>query len=305
MSVGEDRVRKARAQVLKRQFDRMIMSDTASIVEFSQELMSVVGKIRSLGMDLKDSAVVERLFSAMPDKFLPIIGTIEQWSDISVMSVAEAVGRLRVFEESLKGRQQHKEYGEKLMLTRSQWEALSLKEKKNGEGSDSKEEWQKGEYGRKPYKKFDKSKIKCFNCSVYGHFASECRKPKKERVNLVEKEEEEPALLMNKIIKIETRHGGIKTVDEEFEALCLGAEVKAKEDVWYLDSGASNHMTGCLEYFTNLDTSIRGMVKLVDGSEVLIGGRGTVVIKGRTGEQRALIDVYYIPKLTSNIISLA
>jgi hypothetical protein len=36
------------------------------------------------------------------------------------MTIAEAVGRLRVFEEGLKGRQQHKEEEEeKLMLTRA------------------------------------------------------------------------------------------------------------------------------------------------------------------------------------------
>jgi gag-polypeptide of LTR copia-type len=156
MSVGEDRVRKARAQVLKRQLDRMTMSGTTSIVEFSQELGSVVGEIRSLGTELKESFVVEKLFSAVPDKFLPIIGTIEQWGDISVMSVAEAVGRLRVFEESLKGRQPHKEDSEQLILTRSQWEALSLKEKKTGEGSEIREGWQKGEHEKKPYRKFDK-----------------------------------------------------------------------------------------------------------------------------------------------------
>jgi hypothetical protein len=45
-------------------------------------------------------------------------------------------------------------------------------------------------------------------------------------------------------------------------------------------------------------------VKLRDGSEVPIRGCGTVVIKGHTGEHRAITDVYYIPRLTSNIISL-
>ena len=49
MSVGEDRVRKARAQVLKRQFDRMIMSDATSIVEFSQKLTSAVGELDPWG----------------------------------------------------------------------------------------------------------------------------------------------------------------------------------------------------------------------------------------------------------------
>jgi gag-polypeptide of LTR copia-type len=146
MSVGEDRIRKARVRVLKRQFDRIIMSETAS--DFSQNLMSTVGEIRSLGVEVKESIVVEKLFSAVPDKFMSIIGTIEQWGDTSVTSVEEEVGRLRVFEESLKGRQQHKEDDEKLMLTRSQWEAhedekllltrsqweaLTLKQRRSGE----------------------------------------------------------------------------------------------------------------------------------------------------------------------------
>jgi gag-polypeptide of LTR copia-type/Domain of unknown function (DUF4219) len=182
MSVGEDRVRKVRAQVLKRQFDRMIMADSTSIVEFSQNLMNIIGEIRSLGVEMRDSAVVEKLFSAVPDKFLPIIGTIEQWGNMATMSVAEAIGRLRVFEESLKGRKQHREEdgklmltrsqweaneGKELLLTRSQWEALTLKEK-NTDESDSKGGWQKRDHEKKPYRKFDKSKIKCFNALFTG-----------------------------------------------------------------------------------------------------------------------------------------
>jgi gag-polypeptide of LTR copia-type len=203
MSVGEDRVRKARAQVLKRQFDRMIMEDSTNILEFSQKLTSMVGEIRSLGVELKDSAVVEKLFSAVPDRFLPIIGTIEQWGDVSTMSVTEAIGRLRVFEKSLKGRQHYKEEEEeeKVMFTRAQWEALSIKERKGSEGSGSGHSYSQ-ESGRgigkekKSYQKFDNSRIKCFNYSKYGHFASECRQPKKEKAFIAEKGDDEPALLM-------------------------------------------------------------------------------------------------------------
>ncbi|KAK9107661.1 hypothetical protein Syun_023672 [Stephania yunnanensis] len=241
MSVGEDRVRKARAQLLKRQFDRMIMPETGGIVDFSQNLMSIVGEIRALGAELKESAVVEKLFSAVPDRFLPIIGTIEQWGDTSMMSVAEAVGRLRVFEESLKGRQQHKEEDEKLMLTRSQWEALTLKERRSGEGFDSKEGGQKKDSEKKPYRKFDKSKIKCFNCSIYGHFASECRKPKKEKANFIEKEEEEPALLMHELVKTQEAKGVNATDIMKSESLHMGTITETGESTWYLDSGASNH----------------------------------------------------------------
>jgi hypothetical protein len=63
-------------------------------------------------------------------------------------------------------------------------------------------------------------------------------------------------------------------------------------------------MTGCKENFAELDTSIGGIVKFGDNSTVAINGRGTVLIEGRTGQHKAITDVYYIPKLTINIISL-
>jgi Protein of unknown function (DUF3179) len=220
------------------------------------------------------------------------------------MTIAEAVGRLRVFEEGLKGRQQHREEEEeKLMLTRAQWEALTLKEKGNEEVLNIKQK-NSQEYGQKPYKKFDKSKIKCFNYSIYGHFGSECRKPRKEKVLVIEKENEELTLLMHEVVSDDTRYGCTKVGTEISSELHFREERSLSMKAWYVDSGASNHMSGCLEHFTNLDTITRGRMKLGDGFEVPIGGRGTVLIQGRTGEYRALTDVYYIPKLTTNVISL-
>ncbi len=126
---------------------------------------------------------MEKLFSAVPDKFLHIVGTIEQWGDVSKMSVAEAIGRLRAFEESLKGRRREPEV-EYLLLTRAQWENLYIKEKKGEDGSDS----------NSSERKVDRKKVKCYNYGIHGHYANECRKPKKEEA-LLATADDEPTLL--------------------------------------------------------------------------------------------------------------
>jgi hypothetical protein len=63
-------------------------------------------------------------------------------------------------------------------------------------------------------------------------------------------------------------------------------------------------MTGTKEAFTVLDESVHGTVKFGDGSLVIIRGRGSVLFKCQNGEHRVLTEVYYIPDLRSNIISL-
>jgi GAG-pre-integrase domain len=77
-----------------------------------------------------------------------------------------------------------------------------------------------------------------------------------------------------------------------------------QEKAWYLDTGTSNYMTGCIEKFAEIDMTIRGSVKFGDGSTVDIHGRGSILLECSTDEHRLLTDVYYISMLRSNIISL-
>jgi len=73
---------------------------------------------------------------------------------------------------------------------------------------------------------------------------------------------------------------------------------------WYLDTGASNHMTGDASIFSKLSHSVIGSMKFGDGSLVEIAGRGTILFESKDGGHRAFHDVYYIPRLRSSILSI-
>ena len=87
----------------------------------------------------------------------------------------------------------------------------------------------------------------------------------------------------------------IVNLDEPRTQVHLGRVGTDQEQSWYLDSGASNHMTGSKDSFFELDGDVTGMMKFDDGSRVAIQGRDTIIFRCQNGEHHALTDVYYIP----------
>lgn len=75
-------------------------------------------------------------------------------------------------------------------------------------------------------------------------------------------------------------------------------------DQWILNSGATNHMSGARSAFAHIDNSVTGTIRFGDGSVIEIEGHGVVSFALKTGEHRELEDVYFIPNLKANIISL-
>lgn len=74
-------------------------------------------------------------------------------------------------------------------------------------------------------------------------------------------------------------------------------------DMWYLDSGCSNHLTDYKDKSRFLDESHRSQVKLVDNKKVSTEGRGEVAAF-RGGRERIIKAVDYAHGLTHNVISI-
>ena len=58
-------------------------------------------------------------------------------------------------------------------------------------------------------------------------------------------------------------------VEEESDLLLHGSEKSSSDPaLWYLDTGAINHMTGCHKFFSDLDESTIGLLKFGDNSRI-------------------------------------
>ena len=75
-------------------------------------------------------------------------------------------------------------------------------------------------------------------------------------------------------------------------------------DLWLLDSSCSNHMTGNKSLFSSLDSSSVTNIKL--GNDFLIPTKGKVTIPLLTkqNEKKFIREVFYLPHLNVNLISI-
>ncbi|GKA65283.1 zinc finger, CCHC-type containing protein [Tanacetum coccineum] len=312
--IREERIHKARLQTLKSDFEMLHMKEDETIDTFTTKLTTLVNKAASLGHTMEYETLVRKLLNVVPDRYLQIVASIEQYSDLSEMTLEEAIGRLKTYEERIKykkGKQVDNQ--EKLMFTRHENKGKYFRGRGRGKHRFSQErnhenfkgERKDGETSHRSYNKnnfkksnYDTSKLRCYKCKEIGHIAPKCPQKTKsnEQSNLVE-EDLEPTLLMAILEDEEEQNVSLHEED-------VGYKETNKDSLWYLDNGASNHMTGIREHFKELDEKVSGKVRFGDGSYIEIKGKGSILIECDDEKQRIISHVYYIPDLKSNLLSL-
>ncbi|GJT62355.1 hypothetical protein Tco_1005888 [Tanacetum coccineum] len=87
--IGEERVQQARLQTLKLDFEMLQMKEDETIDTFTTKLTTLVNKAVSLGHTMEDETLVHKLLNVVPDRYLQIVASIEQYSDLSEMTFEE------------------------------------------------------------------------------------------------------------------------------------------------------------------------------------------------------------------------
>lgn len=76
-----------------------------------------------------------------------------------------------------------------------------------------------------------------------------------------------------------------------------------REDVWFLDSGCSNHMCWDRGMFSEIDDTFRQMVKLGNNTRMEVRGKGKVKLH-IDGSSHVVSDVFLVLELKNNLLSI-
>ncbi|CAL2246109.1 unnamed protein product [Prunus armeniaca] len=81
-------------------------------------------------------------------------------------------------------------------------------------------------------------------------------------------------------------------------------EGKVRAGKWYLDSGCSNHMTGNKSAFVNFKHTNNSEVRIGDGGKLVAKGCEDILFLSKSGEQKRISNVLYVPDLNYNLLSM-
>jgi hypothetical protein len=86
----------------------------------------------------------------------------------------------------------------------------------------------------------------------------------------------------------------------------LSGSVTPREDTWFIDSGASKHMTGQRDILSCIsENKFSQKVTLGDDYQYPIKGVGESNYKLNSGNSIKMKDILYVPGLTENLLSIS
>ncbi|XP_017412903.1 uncharacterized protein LOC108324464 [Vigna angularis] len=249
------------------------MKDNDRVGEYFNKILTITNQMKGCGEAINDLMIMEKIMRSLPQKFDYIVVAIEELKDLSKMKVEELQNSLEAHEMRMMERNSVKNDEQTLKVHHSKNEK---KKSKKWKGKRSKGNW-KADKGKDDhddkfvsaekdgraensyYPKKDKRNIECFNCHKYGHFASECYAKKRKQ----------------------KRHQGkeayVAQEDSDSEPLTLmvttsGESSISLADLWYLDSGCSNHVTCHQDWLINFDVMKKSRVKFADDNILKVEG---------------------------------
>ena len=250
---------------LRKKYFTMSMGVDESMSEHINKMKELASQLEAVGASITEDDQVATLLCSLPESYNGLITALESRADNLTLEFVTA--RLLHEEHKRKESLSTQDAGEKALLSKHD---------------------RTNQRGFKP-----KRKGKCHNCGIPGHWARECRKPKKEKPK------------ENK----EKQDGASYNASTEHASFWSSERVNQKDLTWYIDSGASQHMSYDKEMMVDyVQFDDPQKVRLGDNRVVQAFGKGNIwldIKAGKDYQPARLVDVLYVPDLAKNLFSVS
>jgi hypothetical protein len=95
---GDDKVKEAKLQTYRTQFENLKMKEEENIVEYFHRVDEVVNAIRAAGEEITDKPIVKKILRSLPMRYDAKISTIEDRSDLNTLTVDQLHGIFTAYE---------------------------------------------------------------------------------------------------------------------------------------------------------------------------------------------------------------
>ena len=292
---GSDKVITIKLQSLWKEFDNLLMKETESVKVFFSRVSNIINQMRSFGDSIEDKKIIEKILRSLPVKYDHVVAAIEESKDLSQLTLVELIGSLeahecrmsrftnqpieQAFQTKLsfgdKEKKNYEGYGQKFQRSGSNYRGRG-RGKPHDQGRKINQQGKSSFYCnlcRKNGHHTNDCRYKCTRCSRPNHFDKDCWFRQKQKANFSESGEASDELFFSRLKTQET------------------------SDIWYIDSGCSNHMTGGRNFFVNLNENLRSQVTLKDRKGHNVEGKGVVDVQTKEGTSKLINDVLFVPDL--------
>ena len=105
--------------------------------------------------------------------------------------------------------------------------------------------------------------------------------------------------------KREKQASYVEKIEENSKLFMTHSQIhNISNDIWFLDSGCSNHMSGIKSIFRDIDETHKLNVRLGDNKQIQVEGKGTIEVKTNQGKVKYLDNVFFVPTLSHNLLSV-
>lgn len=281
--------RTSRTLFLRKKILSIKMEENESVSSFLSRIKEVKDKLSDIGQTVANDDLVTITMNGMTDDYQMFITGLNARE--KPPSFEELTGILLHEEErrsSLKPQDP-----DLALITKFKPKGIGMADQRRGNTSEMTPQ------GMTSYR--NDSAPECFYCGKIGHIAKFCRKKKSNQERYNQKRH------VGHLADADADTDPDKNLDVKlFMADGDTAIEEDESDIWIMDSGASSHMSGKKQWFRNFKLSNTGVkLYLGDNSGYEIKGHGDVLVTLPDGKIRNISDVWYVPGIKKNMISVS